>query len=823
VNQSDEPIKEPAQGPEAPPPSPPEVDSGSASPPESPEPSHAASLEPAHAAEPKNVLDEAKKDLEKAREVFEEEEKEIESEEETDAAEVSQTLRRQTVPGVAFQEECVKEWCGQLQKDRLLILESWDPEVLYAAAQSIAFHSSWPAMDCRYVEVTDSSGALKLKSIAERGASPQKRERLIVVFEVMPQGTSILHSNRYSQPSLATFRELLGKRHIRLLIMVFSGLLQKLQPDYKANILFAECTREIDFLLPRLKALFGPKAGEYRKKILEEQRPEELWSGDDQKFQKELAEAIERKTLQAEIESSDERREQLKRQERIRQQEQINPVSSLPGMTPVERASIWLATFMPRLPVRDFEHAMQVLLEGPKPESPEHQAIWNDWKRDANQILEKCQMAIQEMPRQSPCIGFQRSALAAAYQRAFVEKLRFHHENFFERIERAHCLVSNRDSIRRTAAGLLVQRCLQEADDFTTSLLGRTIRLLAEPADIASTPDDLMERLPVDRRRPIRKALAYVLQRLGQEGGAEIATRMLLMLAGTGGPQTAFEIFKESRPEDFPSEQLLRMMLPFLQRGKDKLPERARQLLLKIASRNPDRTGEIFSLMRDIFPEAVAVEWLAYACERHIEGTRSREADPILCFVLGDDEQANSQLGSFFELLASKTFAGVITRREPFSSNPARLDVLSYWLFPYRELSRLELEPALVYLEAQLSARDVFWQRVRQLPLAYIPHQSDLFRTILGANWSYEAELAGKRNSAMQGFVDKIRRTHDGQLAGMRSAALILSEMLGEALATPFNSSDKAAYAVKTRMSERWKGLRRSLQAVREKLGDPRP
>jgi hypothetical protein len=314
-----------------------------------------------------------------------------------------------------------------------------------------------------------------------------------------------------------------------------------------------------------------------------------------------------------------------------------------------------------------------------------------------------------------------------------------------------------------------------------------------------------------------------VLQRLAQEGGADIATRMLLTLAATGGPQTAFEIFKESRPEDFRSEHLLRVLAPFLQRGKDKLQERARQLLLKVVSRKPERMEEVVSLMRDIFPEAVAVEWLTFACERHIEGTRSQEADPILRFVLADEEQADGHLGSFFELLASKTFAGVVASHKPFSTNPARLDLLSYWLFPYRELSRLELEPALAYLGAQLSARDVFWQRIRQLPQNYTPNQSDLFRIILAANWSYEAELSGKKNFATQGFVDKLRRVQDGQLIGMRAVAGVLSEMLGEALVTGLSStsSDKGAYAMKNRMSERWKGLRRSIQAVREKLGTP--
>jgi hypothetical protein len=818
VSQSDQPVGEHNQEQPVPPPNPSAAPPDPViPPPDNREAPRTAPPERPPDAERKMKLDEAQKNFEKTLCTLEEEEKEAEFEEESDAADLSQTLTRQKIPGIELEDSLVTEWCHELREGRLLILESWDSLVLHAAAQSVAFHSSWSDMDCRYVEVTEASGTFKLKTIAERAASPQKRNRLIVIYEVMPQGVSILHSNWYAHPSLATFRELLKKNRIHLLVVVFSGLLRKRRLDYDRNILFTECKQNVDFVLPRLKACFVAKALAYQEKLLEQQKKEGLWSSDDGELQEELVAAIRRGTLEKEIESSDERRTQISLQEKV------NPVAFLPSATPLERALVWLATFLPSLPARDFEHALKVVLEGPKPGTDEYQKLWNTWEADSTTVLDKCHLSIQESGVQSPRIGFQRSSLEAVYQRAFVDKFRFQYEQFFERIETAHFVLSNRDSLRRAATGLLAQRCLRESDDFTSTLLHRTISLLAESPETAASPDALMERLSVDQRRAIRRALAYLLQRLMKDGGAEAATRMLVTLAGAGGLQTAFEVFKESWPEDFSSENLLRVLAPFLLRGKGPLPERARRLLLKIVSRKPERMGEICSILPNILPEAAAVEWLAFACERHIEGIRSLETDPVLQSALEDKQAEDGYLRKFFDYLASPPFDDVVAKRKPFDPDLEKLDLLSYWLLPYRELSRLDVEPVLIYLGAQLNARNLIWIKIQNLPQQYKLEPVDLFRAILVGNWAYEAESRGEKlDFTMECLVASLRQKNPQRLMAIKVAAGALVEMLGEALSTSLASpsTTKAAYTVKISMSERWKGLRRSLLAMRGRLAD---
>src|SRR5207247_648875 len=147
----------------------------------------------------------------------------------------------------------------------------------------------------------------------------------------------------------------------------------------------------IDFLLPRLLCHHPDRAQEYFNKITE-QREAGLWGDTELDFYQWFVGSIQNGKLPEEVS----RREHMSDSEgdvNLRPLwEKDDPLLIMQKADLLQRAMLWIGTFLPELSPGDFEKALRLLTDEALPNAVERQKVWRRWQQNSHELLVKCRL-----------------------------------------------------------------------------------------------------------------------------------------------------------------------------------------------------------------------------------------------------------------------------------------------------------------------------------------------------------------------------------------------------------------------------------------------
>lgn len=400
-----------------------------------------------------------------------------------------------------------QSWAEALERKHLLILSSFDQQVLFAASQDV-FAGPPFASHKRY--------------LTRLGATTCPVESLQPLVRHPPETPVFLVVEAYEQKSAAPFldevsgspgavaiaRSQLGQDF--LVVLTNDRVLGRSSPNDGRHDEGHVPYYPVPFLLPRLRRCFTDEsqARELHDAVLRQQRAG-LWGEGDERLCELLSTFLGRKTLQKEIARRD------------RPQTEAPTVRArLSPKTPLENAVLFLSAFFPRLPMRDFERLLLRLLGERQVETraqPQFTSgVWNSygdqttdrralrevWKETYPEVMAACQLT-SEVP--AGANGQPRVATVELSPSELREEVRDlflgpHYPLYFDFFSRVRDLAFLFDESPRVVdhtVDLMTQMALSSPEEFAGPGLGGVVRL--DAPDPAAPPEPLVRLYPLLR------------------------------------------------------------------------------------------------------------------------------------------------------------------------------------------------------------------------------------------------------------------------------------------------------------------------------------
>lgn len=327
----------------------------------------------------------------------------------------------------------LSRWAAELRERRMLLLVSYDPSSLYSAAQGIASLDTYH----RLYLLSFEPGLQTHKMVpvnpflpARQGESPA----LVVAFATESTSASFLDAVIKSPASVDLMRKSLHEGDRLLLVLTNDRTLgwSEDPQGLQAQRAHVPCVR-IPFLGPRLRRDFPDSWEELYLEICR-QREAGRWNQNEEIFFKEITTYLGQRLLLKEIE---ERRSG-------RPTETVAAERLLSPRIPLESSVLFVATFFPGLPTRDFERLLLSFLgdrvqstktsafvlspdgEGRTEEITESRPLREVWSETYPEVLQRCHLHTRKVEARpdgssgAPVVDFAAPELREELRSAFL-------------------------------------------------------------------------------------------------------------------------------------------------------------------------------------------------------------------------------------------------------------------------------------------------------------------------------------------------------------------------------------------------------------------
>jgi hypothetical protein len=744
------------------------------------------------------------------------------------------------IDDVVLDPELVRRWMDLFQKNRLLILHSWDRHVLDACIHAIAASGEdredwWPApFQRRRLPLDEGIAKAGLDDVIKRAAG--REERLIMIeAEAAVTMESLGFRQFRSVHALRSFLQNLEKSSLRVLVAIsteaWASAIKKdaLQISRFGDV--GKYAEEVDFVLPRLHKLHGERAVELAARI-QHQREHDLWPADNEAFWIEFSRIIPK--VEEAVAERERGLEDPEFGKRFRKPADFKAAEELldPARTKgIGRAVSWTGAFLPRLTLGDFDSVLRRLVVTSTKSPEAEQQFWEEWDESPDTFLTKLSLQPDQIVELGLVIDYGQQK--GEIQRFWRERCPLEHERFFRRAEGLNLLLDDKEGVRMRARELISARAMQEPRTYGAELLSRIIPILAGVKGKSEQIDSLMKDLGEGMRRQVWDAIAKLFR---QFMGYDVARPALIGLIQNGGPATALELITRSGPKNLSADALASVLVEIMNKGGGEVRESAADLLFGVLSPITEDTPGLIESLRSGLPAGVGSELLFHMLLPHLGGQVREDQDPFL--LLLESKDRDRVLEMLCGWLGNKEFISAAEAHSGEIFNPALLldlDLLTFWLLPVHSLGELSVEDELFYGFAQFKSRQTVAAFIRNTPGAIQVKAGDLFRALVlitwvsavhdakadprGLSWMALLPLAAGRkptgsgvdSGAFEERRDPLLMATSGIEKGLMSALQVKAE--GRARATLAQS-----LTLEEKMRKRWTSLYSACAQVRSLL-----
>jgi hypothetical protein len=412
-------------------------------------------------------------------------------------------------PQIALEPGDLSCWASQLSKERLLLLISYDSSLLFSAAQGIAAELSGYH---RYYQLDSLLGYRSREAVTVNPSLPRldKDPAAVIVADATKEMPSFLDPWLQSPAEVKQIQQKLAANEQLLLVYTNDRILgwrddpegMQAQRDYVPSV-------RVPFVTPRIRQQCERHQRDDWQKLSEEvsdQRQTGQWPKADEEFYNEFIGYLGRDQLLQAIESRRHSRPQALA-EKAAAQRLLSPA------TPLENAVLFVATFFPDLPMRDFERLLLLLLEdrcqsmksavfvvGPDGEGRGDEVIETRpmreiWNESYPEVLKRCQLQVQSREAMADLgpstfvVDFTTPELRQELRGAFFGP---HSPIFLALVRLARAvprLFEESQEMVGAAVRLMVDTALANPGEFAGPGLGGLLPLLQSPASSGGAPN----------------------------------------------------------------------------------------------------------------------------------------------------------------------------------------------------------------------------------------------------------------------------------------------------------------------------------------------
>ena len=734
----------------------------------------------------------------------------------------------------------ITRWAGALRAQRLLALNSYDAELLYAAAQAVLCDAVFGDEDKR--DFPAEGIEMGLNDVIF--SAPDERPRVIAVYAVDQTSKLFLSTLRPDAPSVTKSRNLLAKNHLYILVVAHASLWMALEDQYRGqSFRYADAT--IPFLTPRLRAAgLGRLASDIRK----QQEAHRLWGASEEQFLLNLKMCVQNGTVEQKVAEyarhiADGTADRLGTTRPVSAAGLIEQTPEPDAkLQPLYQWVLFVATFFPGLSDREFTEVLRHLIPPqPQPQPPPADGAapvatpslfeaWQPARQPA--ILAACELHREPRPSAAPSIVFIDKLFFREMEQAFLTTHYGHYEHAMGRIDEARLITHPMKAIRDAVVTLLANRAIREENQYgrtyAVDMILKYVRPQGRPLSEVILSEEwsaALSALPSEQLRMLFERTAAVIIQIAKTGQSTVALSGVEHMQRYGFLDPLLKILRRAVNEDIPTEvsataasALLRAVelgTRYVQFGAvpvdvDEVLEGETLRLVRLILRNPTKGQLLTSLMSKASP-AVGTLVLRYLGQYSLNGFRAdASANPIAAAIGGMvDMETPPDLSDVARGLFSDEFAAGF-------AGDLRWSLLYHWLAPeaLRE-QREALEPRLIPALAAVLHR-----------LVVVPTQAGtaaaLERVQVAASvvadtcaWIDEPNRRQALPRAVAHVLDQERRREVQLVVSAIADAIDAGIVSLQRPATGFNRTEQQR---RSQFLNRWKRLRDALRYVKASI-----
>lgn len=496
-------------------------------------------------------------------------------------------------------------WDARLRQDRFVLLVSPDEAVLMEAAYAVcdslkrSYARRLLALNLRAAALEEAKN-LTLDRLLNRRAEVQKSIVVVEAEETEVAGTFLDAFKKSAFQEGEVRSSLLGVDGYLVILTTAEGLGGG---SFERLPYFSVPAVEI-----RLRSAFGERYVELLRE-LERQRCEDRWPGEDRAFLDELRSELAAGTFEATLASRGHR--------------PPPPAPRLQALLELERATLFLATFLPGLPVRDFEELLLALVEGRQEKGTQQRLVRDDdggadlrddpvsrpladrWSEDPRAVLEACQLEqrpglVEPGTWATPRVELKEAAHREALRQQFLSAHYLAFGKLLERLLALHPLLDPRPAVYKPTIALLAEVVQADPGLFGVGKLGAMLAALethrSQPQKVGSLGEAARQRL---------WGSTYLLLRTLQESETQRSMVAPFLNQWIGG-MSEVVLFLAKRLRYAPGFDELVFCRQVLDRGTDRDRARAIEQLLRRAQDGPEEMQTVLARLAEWFSKLEA-------------------------------------------------------------------------------------------------------------------------------------------------------------------------------------------------------------------------
>jgi hypothetical protein len=386
-------------------------------------------------------------------------------------------------PLFSFAAEEISHWCKKLDNTQILFIISYDGAVLSSGAKEIAYRLK-ERFSPRLFKGLSEAEQDRVDPTLRQGDRPA-----LIVVDAALTIPRFLERTLYEQGRFEGLRQSLLGNDCLLLVLTNDRCLgwSEDQERMRTEEAYVHCIR-VKFLPPRLRSEFEdwePICAEVLK-----QRGDGQWATDDELFYQEIDTALRggKDKLLEEI--------QRRREGRVPTAARSQADGLLSPRRPLENAALFVATFFPNLPRRDFERVLLELLgqqevlvaspflvvgpdgDGHTEERRESHLLRDLWHETYPEVLARCYLqTVRDMKRgdgspSPPIVDFATPELRSAFRDSFFGSHSAIFQELFHALRDAREILSESAEIANLTVRLVVDTAVLDRREFSGPGLG---------------------------------------------------------------------------------------------------------------------------------------------------------------------------------------------------------------------------------------------------------------------------------------------------------------------------------------------------------------
>jgi hypothetical protein len=469
----------------------------------------------------------------------------------------------------------VESWVKTLRDRHILVLSTPAPQLAYALAKAVLLSPAFA--DCEKREVFSESYDFGVDQFVAAAAGT--KPRVVAAYANYKVSLAFLESLPPDGPAFNRTVRALCEREVWLLIVTRAMYIEQIEGQ-DPTLTYCYFEVPVNFLRPRLRAAYPDEAEEMADNI-RLQRERNLWPRSDESLLKIINDRIKENSLRQRVATL---RDAIGNNTAHMFMEQETPVSAIRLLTFVpdgeqhlQRLYQWVmfvGTFFPEMPVREFSTVLRLLLPSQTVETPSTdkvvsavapKSLYDSWSLNEHAVLSLCKMHYEAEGRKlnAPVIQFVEPGLTNDIELVFQSEFYGHYSHALSVIEEKGLLVDPSPLIRARVVDLLAMRAVKEAeytgsryviDAVSAYLQTRTGDVIADtPLDQFMHP---IERLPEVIRSLLLSQLASLVLKVAEKKNTVVAQSGLSQLNSAGLSGSVFTVLRRGAELNAPVEVL---------------------------------------------------------------------------------------------------------------------------------------------------------------------------------------------------------------------------------------------------------------------------